>query len=108
MQDRVQVFNNQWQLLIAFGGHGLLPGQFQGLVDIAIDKNNRVFTSEIYPGRVQQFRYVTDAEADQLQQGARAKACKEGGRSQACRQRRRRCQPATASAEPEAQSPQRK
>ena len=27
---------------------------------------NRVFTSEIFPGRVQQFRYVSDAEADQL------------------------------------------
>ena len=46
--------------------HGvLLPGQFQGLVGIATDKNNRVFTSEMYPGRVQQFRYVTDAEAEQ-------------------------------------------
>jgi hypothetical protein len=66
MQDRVQVFNQETQLLISFGGHGLLPGQFQGIVNIAIDKNNRVFTSEIYPGRVQQFRYVTDAEAEQL------------------------------------------
>jgi len=68
MQDRVQVFNQQWQLLIVFGGHGLLPGQFQGLVNVTADtRNNRVFTSEIYPGRVQQFRYVTDAEADALQ-----------------------------------------
>ncbi len=68
MQDRVQVFNQQWQLLIVFGGHGLLPGQFQGIVSIAADtKNNRMFTSEIYPGRVQQFRYVTDAEAETLQ-----------------------------------------
>ena len=25
-----------------------------------------MYTSEIYPGRVQEFRYVTDAEADQL------------------------------------------
>jgi DNA-binding beta-propeller fold protein YncE len=67
MVDRVQVFNNQWQLLITFGGHGLLPGQFEGLVGIASDnKNNRIFTSEIFPGRVQQFRYVTDAEAETL------------------------------------------
>jgi len=66
VQDRVQVFNQEARLLISFGGHGLLPGQFQGLASIAIDKNNRVFTSEIYPGRVQQFRYVTDAEAEQL------------------------------------------
>ena len=31
VQDRVQVFNKEGQLLISFGGHGLLPGQFQGL-----------------------------------------------------------------------------
>ncbi len=66
MQDRMQVFNNEGQLLITFGGHGLLPGQFQGLVGVVTDKNNRVFTSEMYPGRVQQFRYITDAEAEQL------------------------------------------
>lgn len=67
MQDRVQVFTNEGQLLIAMGGHGLLPGQYQGLVNVYSDtKRNRIFTSEIYPGRVQEFRYVTDAEADQL------------------------------------------
>ena len=77
VQDRVQVFNQRWQLLIVFGGHGLLPGQFQGIVNIAADtKTNRMFTSEIYPGRVQQFRYVTDDEAAQLEkdkEAARAK-----------------------------------
>src|SRR5271169_4421532 len=67
MQDRVQVFTNEGQLLIVMGGHGLLPGQYQGLVSIASDnKRNRIYTSEIYPGRVQEFRYVTDAEFDQL------------------------------------------
>jgi len=77
MQDRVQVFNQQWQLLIVFGGHGLLPGQFQGIVSIAADtKNNRMFTSEIYPGRVQQFRYVTDAEAETLQKEREAERTK--------------------------------
>ena len=77
MQDRVQVFNQQWQLLIVFGGHGLLPGQFQGIVSIASDtKNNRMFTSEIYPGRVQQFRYVTDSEAETLQKEKEAERVK--------------------------------
>lgn len=67
MQDRVQVFTKEGQLLIAMGGHGLLPGQYQGLVNVTIDnRRNRVYTSEIYPGRVQEFRYVTDAEFDQL------------------------------------------
>ena len=60
------MFNQEFQLLISFGGHGLLPGMFQGITGITIDRNNRVFTSEIFPGRVQQFRYVTDAEAEKL------------------------------------------
>jgi sugar lactone lactonase YvrE len=69
VQDRVQVFNKEWQLLISFGGHGLMPGQFSGLMNIASDnKRNRMITSEIYPGRVQEFRYVTDAEAEQLRE----------------------------------------
>src|SRR5579862_7238327 len=82
MQDRVQVFNQQWQLLIVFGGHGLLPGQFQGLVSLASDtKNNRMFTSEIYPGRVQQFRYVTDSEAEALQKEKEAARTKKAAAS---------------------------
>jgi sugar lactone lactonase YvrE len=67
VQDRVQVFTPEGQLLISMGGHGLLPGQYQGLVGIASDnRRNRIYTSEIYPGRVQEFRYVTNAEYDQL------------------------------------------
>ena len=64
IQDRIQVFNKEWQLLIAFGGHGLLPGQFRALENIYIDKKNHVFTTEIYPGRAQEFQYISDAEAD--------------------------------------------
>ena len=66
VQDRVQVFNKEGQLLIALGGHGMLPGQFQGLTGITIDNTrNRVYTSELYPGRAQEFQYITDAQADQ-------------------------------------------
>ena len=82
MQDRVQVFNQQWQLMIVFGGHGLLPGQFQGIVNLVADnKNNRIFTAEIYPGRVQQFRYVTDAEAAQLEKEREAERAKKAAGS---------------------------
>jgi len=64
-QDRVKVFNQEGRLLIYFGQHGEYPGRFMGVYDIAIDKNtNRVFTTEMFPGRVQMFRYVTDAEAE--------------------------------------------
>ncbi len=83
MQDRVQVFTNDGsQLCITFGGHGLLPGQFQGVVGVYIDKHNRVFTSEIYPGRVQQFRYITDSEAEKLEkdkEASRSKKAAAGG-----------------------------
>ena len=68
MQDRVSVYTKEGQLLISLGGHGLLPGQFQGLVAITIDKRNRVFTSEIFPGRAQQFQYLSDAQAEEERQ----------------------------------------
>ena len=64
VQSRVQVFNQQGQLLIYLGERGEYPGQFEGLYGIGFDKaNNRMITSEQFPGRVQVFRYVTDAEA---------------------------------------------
>lgn len=64
MQSRVQVFDKEGRLLIYFGQLGWYPGQFQAAYGIAYDKqNNRIITSEQFPGRVQIFRYVTDAEA---------------------------------------------
>lgn len=64
VQSRVQVFNKQGQLLIYFGELGWYPGQFQALYGIASDdRGNRIITTEQFPGRVQIFRYVTDAEA---------------------------------------------
>ena len=63
----VQAYNRDGELLGFFGGPGRLLGQFTDPMGIAIDQNNRVFVSEQYPwGRVQQFRYITDAEAEQL------------------------------------------
>jgi hypothetical protein len=55
---------------------------FQGLASITVDKNNRVFTSEILPGRVQQFRYVTDAEAEQLKKEKEEQRTKKAGAGQ--------------------------
>jgi DNA-binding beta-propeller fold protein YncE len=64
VQSRVQVFNKKGQLLIYFGELGWYPGQFQALYGIASDdRDNRIITSEQLPGRVQVFRYITDAEA---------------------------------------------
>jgi len=67
MLDILQIFDREGRLLAFIGGHGELLGQFSSLVGVTFDrKSNRVFTSEQYPGRVQAFRYVTDAEAEQL------------------------------------------
>jgi streptogramin lyase len=64
MQNRVQVLSPEGKLLLYMGnGRGILPGMFSGVQYVTIDKSNRVFTSEVYPGRVQEFRYVTQAEA---------------------------------------------
>lgn len=64
MLNRVQVFTPQGGLLLEMGAFGMLPGQFQALTGLTIDnKTNRVFTSEQMLGRVQMYRYVTNAEA---------------------------------------------
>jgi len=65
-QSMVKVFNQQGRLLIYFGGPGYLPGQFMGPWGIAIGPSNQVIVSETFPGRVQSFRYITDAEAADL------------------------------------------
>ncbi len=63
----VQAYDKGGALLAYVGSPGRLLGQFTDPVGIFIDQNNRMFVSEQYPwGRVQEFRYITDAEAEQL------------------------------------------
>jgi len=62
-QHRVQIFNRDGHLLGHFGGPGYLPGQFGLPTGIAIDsRTNRVIVAEQVQGRVQIFRYFTEAE----------------------------------------------
>jgi sugar lactone lactonase YvrE len=80
MQNRVHLFTQEGELLMYMGNkQGVLPGTFSGLQYIMIDKNNRVFTSEVYPGRVQEFRYVTQDEAQKEKE--RREALKAAGKS---------------------------
>jgi hypothetical protein len=51
---------------VRVGEHGKQLGQFSALDGVFIDKNSRMFTFVQYPRRVQMFRYITDAEAEQL------------------------------------------
>jgi sugar lactone lactonase YvrE len=65
----VELYSRDGELLAFFGGPGRSLGHFNDPMGIAIDKNNRVFVSEQYPwGRVQEFRYITDAEAAALKE----------------------------------------
>ena len=94
MEDRLQVFNREGQLLTYIGlGHGELPGQFKALVGVAIDKQNRVFTTEQYPGRLQVFRYVTDAEAAAEKAKHDEESKKAADRTRKARPRRRLTKP---------------
>jgi DNA-binding beta-propeller fold protein YncE len=63
MLDAVQAFDREGNLAGFVGGHGNGPGAFASAAGIAIDKQNRIFVTDQYPGRMQMFRYVTDAEA---------------------------------------------
>ena len=66
MIDLLQVFTKDGELMGFLGGTGHYPGQFDALANVFVDKQNRVFTAEQYPGRMQMFRYITDAEAEKL------------------------------------------
>jgi DNA-binding beta-propeller fold protein YncE len=81
MQNRVHLFTQEGDLLMYMGNkQGVLPGTFSGLQYVFFDnKSNRVFTSESYPGRVQEFRYVTQEEAEKEKD--RRDALKTAGKS---------------------------
>ncbi len=83
MLDAVQIFNREGQLLAYMGGHGNGPGTFAAAIGIAIDKDNRVFVTDQYPGRMQMFRYVTDAEAAAEKKKQEAEAEAKAGNSAA-------------------------
>lgn len=65
--NRIEIFDADGNFLSTFGkasqGNGELPGPFKSLTGVAIDKQNRVFTTEQEPRRLQVFRYVTEAQA---------------------------------------------
>lgn len=60
----VQIFDQEGHLVGYVGSGGTYPGQFSVPVDVYVSqKTNRVFVTDQFPGRMQVFRYVTDAEA---------------------------------------------
>jgi hypothetical protein len=74
MQDRLQLFAPDGRFLMWVGTHGGMPGQFNVLAGVAVDKRNRVFTTEQYHARVQMFRYTTVAEATKEWEHRKAEA----------------------------------
>ena len=69
-QCNVQIYDKEGHLLAYFGYGGGLPGQFGLPAGIAIDKNNRAIVSDQVRGRIQIFRYITDAENAAAKVGA--------------------------------------
>lgn len=64
MLCRLQVFTPEGVLLMGMGEFGKKPGQFQSVAGLTFDKkNNRIFASDQFPGHVEMFRYIPDAEA---------------------------------------------
>ena len=91
-QNLVKVFDQQGRLLIYFGGAGKFPGPVHGAVGNRHRPINQVVVSETFPGRVQVFRYITDAEAAAEKARRESELAKTGGiagdgRAQ-CRQQR--------------------
>ncbi|MGC2108476.1 MAG: SMP-30/gluconolactonase/LRE family protein [Candidatus Korobacteraceae bacterium] len=83
----VQAYDSDGALLGFVGGPGRNLGQFNDPMGITIDQNNRMFVSEQYPwGRVQEFRYITDAEAEQLKKEKEAGRSKQAAVSQPAKQ----------------------
>jgi DNA-binding beta-propeller fold protein YncE len=63
-QNRVKIFDREGRLCAYFGEYGYFPGQFALPSGVTVDKNNRVIVAEqVLNGRLQVFRYTTDAEA---------------------------------------------
>ena len=102
MLNRVQVFTSDGQILMGFGGFGIMPGQFQALTGLAFDaKNNRLYTAEQLLGRVQLFRYYTNAEAKEAQEKRQAELKKKADERAAARGTKpANAAPATPPAEP--------
>jgi DNA-binding beta-propeller fold protein YncE len=105
--DRVTIFGNQGTVLMGFGTHGKIASQFKGLVGITIDKSNRVFTVEQYPtGRVQIFRYITQAEAQTEFERRQAEREKKTAARSGDKQARPPLQATAAPEKPAAKEPQ--
>ena len=64
--NNVQLFDAEGRVLMFFGGAGEGPGVFTLASGIAVDQQNRVIVGEQWKGKVQVFRYVSDAEARPL------------------------------------------
>ncbi len=61
--NNIQIFDSEGNILMFFGTRGLEPGTFTLASGIAIDANHRIIVAEQWKGRIQAFRYITDAEA---------------------------------------------
>jgi hypothetical protein len=60
--SRVQVFDQQGELLYYFGARGGQPGAFNLPAGMFIDHNDSVYIADSYNSRVQEFQYYGKRE----------------------------------------------
>jgi hypothetical protein len=56
--NNFQVFSPEGQPLLAVGVLGTAPGEFGLIAGLHIDSHDRIYTTEMYLGRIQVFQYI--------------------------------------------------
>jgi hypothetical protein len=56
--NNFQVLSKEGQPLLAVGVLGISPGEFGLIAGLHIDSEDRIYTTEMYIGRIQVFQYI--------------------------------------------------
>ncbi|MDH3769263.1 MAG: hypothetical protein OES99_12545, partial [Gammaproteobacteria bacterium] len=62
--SNVQIFNQNGDVLLFFGGRGPIPGMLRNPTAIAIDGRNHIYVADFVNHRVNEYRLVNTTAAD--------------------------------------------
>jgi hypothetical protein len=71
--NNFQILTSHGTPLLAVGALGNDPGQFALIAGLYIDAKDRIYTTEMYQGRVQIFQYIKQPGVDEEKGGAPGK-----------------------------------
>jgi len=60
--DRLVKYDLNGRYILDIGGHGALPGQFDGVHQIHVDREGNLYVTEVFNDRSQKFRPVANAD----------------------------------------------